>query len=126
MQLLHRLVTDVDPTDHRSLLSPLLCAGTVVGAALTPSLLSKSAVLLLLGVEAWFLPPVAAVLAVTFPVHLHDARTADVAPPTAAWLLTPLLFPLYGLAAVKAVIEYLLGRDEGWYSVETRGAGSGR
>jgi hypothetical protein len=35
-----------------------------------------------------------------------------------AWLLVPVLFPLYGLAALKALSEHLWRADRSWYSVE--------
>lgn len=118
VQVLHRLVAEIDPRDHRRVLNPLICASTVVGSALMLSLLSKFMVLFIVGAEAWFLPPVAAVFAVTLGVHLYDTRTADVESPFLLWLLTPVLFPLYGAATIKAVFEYLLSWEGDWYAVE--------
>ncbi|MFB6354695.1 MAG: glycosyltransferase family 2 protein [Halobacteriales archaeon] len=117
-QVVNRLVRDIDPRSYRSVLSVIICAGTVVGSALTLSVVSKFLVLLVIGAEAWFLPPVAAVLGVTLGVRLYDRSTCGIRRPTRHWLVVPLLFPLYGFTTVKAGLEYLLSWDGDWYRVE--------
>lgn len=117
-QVLRRLTGTVDLTDYRSILSTAICASTVIGSVLMLSLLSKFAVLLLVGAEAWFLPPVVAIVAVTLGIRLYDVRTGVVDGFDPYWLLMPGFFPLYGLSAIKALFEYLFTWDGGWYSVD--------
>lgn len=117
-QVLRRLTSEIDVKDYRSVLSTVICGSTVIGSVLMLSLLSKFAVLLLVGAETWFLPPVVAVFGVTFAVRLHDVWTGAVDGFDLYWLLLPWFFPLYGLSAIKATFEYLFTWNGGWYSVE--------
>lgn len=117
-QVFHRLLTRIEVRDHRSVLSAVICAGTIVGNALMLSLLSKFVVLLVADAELWFLPPLVAVSTVTLAIRFHDAQSVGISHPSVYWLVTPALFPLYGLTMVKAVFEYLVTWDGAWYSVE--------
>lgn len=117
-QVFHRLLSRIEVRDHRSILSAVICAGTVVGNALMLSLLSKFLVLLVADAELWFLPPLVAVFTVTLVSRFHDVRSVGISYPGLYWLLTPVLFPLYGLTMLKAIFEYLLTWDGAWYSVE--------
>lgn len=116
-QVLHHLVSDLDLLDYRSVLSVLICTGTVIGNVLMLSLLSKFLVLVLLNAEAWFLLPISTVGFVTLAVRLVDNRRVELPRPGGFWMVTPLLFPLYGLAMIKALFEYPLSWDGDWYSV---------
>lgn len=68
----HGFDWNLDYRPHRSVLSAGIGASTVVWNTLTLSFL----VLLVVGAETWFLPLLAAVMAVTFGVH--DARTCGI------------------------------------------------
>ena len=118
-QTLHKLVAEVRPvTDYRNLLSAAICASTVIGSLLMLSLLSKFVVLFLAGEEGLFLLPIVVVLSATAAVRLYDRRAGTVDGFGFGWALVPLIFPLYSLTAIKAVIEYLFSWDGDWYSVE--------
>jgi cellulose synthase/poly-beta-1,6-N-acetylglucosamine synthase-like glycosyltransferase len=137
-QVLHRLLLRIDPTDYRSVLSAAICAGTVIGPALLLSVLSKFAVLFVVGANGALvlslfseysmhyaispvhvsLVPIVAVIVSTAAVHLHDYRTGAVRKLDRHLPAVPLLFPLYGLAALKAVIEYFVSWDGEWYAAE--------
>lgn len=117
-QVLHRLAWTIRPTDYRSVLSAVICASTVGGSVLMLSMFAKFAVLLVVGAESLFLPPLAAVAFVTLGVRLYDRRTGAVDGLDVYWLLVGVLLPLYSLAAIKAVFEYLLTWDGDWYAVE--------
>lgn len=116
-QVLHHLISDIDPLDYRSVLSVLICAGTVIGNVLMLSMLSKFLVLMLLNAEAWFLLPIGGVAFVALAVRLADSHRERLSRPSVYWLAIPLLFPFYGLTMVKALFEYLLSWDGEWYSV---------
>lgn len=120
-QVLHRLVWDIDPTDYRSLVSTMICGSTILGSILMLSLLSKFVVLLIVDAETWFLPPIVAVLAVVFGLRVHDARAHELPAIRPVRLLTPLLFPVYGLSTLKAAFECLLSWDGHWYQVGKTG-----
>ena len=46
-----------------------------------------------------------------------DARAGIVDTVGWRWLLVPLVFPLYSLAALKSLVEYLFSWDGEWYRV---------
>lgn len=119
-QVLSHLVTRINIQDYRSVVSALICAGTIVGNVLMLSLLSKFLVLLILDAELWFLPPLVTLLTLTLVIRLIDVRRVGISRPGVYWLMTPSLFPLYGLTMIKAVWEYLLTWDGAWYSVDKR------
>ncbi|SDE80722.1 glycosyltransferase [Halorientalis regularis] len=119
VQVLHKLVANARPIRKlRNLTSAAICAGTVVGSFLLLTILSKFVVLFLVGMEAYFLPPLVAVIGVTAAVRFHDWRVGSVDRLGWAWLVVPVIVPLYSLTAIKAVIEYAYGWDGDWYSVE--------
>ncbi|MFB6142855.1 MAG: glycosyltransferase family 2 protein [Halorientalis sp.] len=121
-QVLHRLVGDLwPPAGYRDVTAAALCGGIVAGSLFMLSLLAKFGVLVLVGAQALVVAPVAAVVAVTGLVRVHDWRTGAVDGLGWAWLLVPLVFPLYSLTAIKAVVEYLSTWDGGWYRVEKEG-----
>ncbi len=72
----------------------------------------------LLDMEASFVPPLLAVIGVTAAVRLQDWRVDAVDRLGWAWLVVPVIVPLYSLTVFKAVVEYAHGRDGDWYSVE--------
>jgi cellulose synthase/poly-beta-1,6-N-acetylglucosamine synthase-like glycosyltransferase len=117
-QVLHRLVASVRPvTDYRNLLSVGICASTVAGSLLMLTIISKFAVLLVVGSQVMFLAPVLAIVAVTLAVHLQDHRRGLVRGPSWHVLLVPLLLPVYSLSAIKAVFEYVFTWSGEWYRV---------
>jgi cellulose synthase/poly-beta-1,6-N-acetylglucosamine synthase-like glycosyltransferase len=117
-QVLHGLVRDCrSPRSYRSLLSPLLCAGAVLGNLFMLSLVSKAAVLVVNGVTSWLLLPVLTLFASALAMRVYDARAGRLESVGTGWLVTPALLPLYSLVGIKAVIEYALTWDGGWYSV---------
>ncbi|WP_424019013.1 glycosyltransferase [Halorientalis pallida] len=119
VQVLHKLVANARPIRKmRNLTSAAICAGTVVGSFLLLTILSKFAVLFLVGMEGYFVPPLVAVIGVTAAVRFHDWRVGSVDRLGWAWLVVPVIVPLYSLTAIKAVIEYAYGWDGDWYSVE--------
>jgi len=118
-QSLHKLIANVRPvTDYRNLTAAAICASTVVGSLLMLSLLSKFVVLLIAGAKTLFLLPVAVVVTASTLLRLHDWRTGAVDGLGWAWLVVPVVLPLYSLTAIKAVLEYVFSWDGSWYSVE--------
>ncbi|WP_336003190.1 glycosyltransferase [Halorientalis halophila] len=118
-QVLHKLVATVRPIrDVRNLTSAAICTGTVVGSLLLLTVLSKFVVLFLVGMEAMFVFPLLVVIGVTAAVRVHDWRSGAVDRLGWAWLVVPVIVPLYSLTAIKAVVEYCYGWDGDWYSVE--------
>lgn len=127
VQVLETLLRRVRPlTRYRNSVSVLLCLGTVLGAVLTPTLLAKFAVLLLVGAERWALLPLVTVLLVVATVHAVDRRLGVVEDTTGYWLVVSAVVPLYGFAAIKSVAECLSGDHRGWYRVSKHGDTSGR
>ncbi|RXK49106.1 glycosyltransferase [Halorientalis pallida] len=119
VQVLHKLLANAQPIRKvRNLTSAAICAGTVIGSFLLLTILSKFVVLFFVGMESYFVPPLVAVVGVTAAVRVHDWRVGSVERLGWAWLVVPIVVPLYSLTAIKAVIEYAYGRGGDWYSVE--------
>jgi cellulose synthase/poly-beta-1,6-N-acetylglucosamine synthase-like glycosyltransferase len=117
-QVFHHLLASVRPlTDHRNPVSAVVGAATVVGSLFLLSVLPKFAVLLVAGSELFFVAPLLAVAGVAYLVHWLDYRRGLVSRPGWVGLFAPLLLPVYSLAAIKAVFEYLFSWTGEWYSV---------
>jgi hypothetical protein len=117
-QVLHSLVLDCrTPRTYRSVLSPLICAGSVLGNLFMLSLVSKAVVLVLNGVTSWLVLPVLTLFASALAMRIYDARAGRLDTIGTGWLLTPILLPLYSLVGIKAVVEYVFTWDGGWYTV---------
>ena len=120
-QVLHQQLTDIRPvTDHRNLLSAGICFSTVTGSLFLITLISKFAILLVVGSETFFLTPIGVMLGVTGGAHYLDYREGTVSRPGLGLLLVPFIFPLYSLAAVKAMFEYVGSWQGEWYRVTKR------
>ncbi|WP_276257935.1 glycosyltransferase [Haloglomus litoreum] len=117
-QVLHGLVAGCTaPKNYRTLVSPVICAGSVIGNLFMLSLVPKMAVLVVNGVAAWVVLPVLALVGVALAMRAYDARAGRLDGIGVGALVTPVVLPLYSLAGIKAVVEYLLGWDGAWYSV---------
>ena len=117
-QVLHRLLGRCrSPSGYRSLVAPAICAGSVFGNLFMLSLVPKAAVLLLEGTPRWLCLPVATLAVTALVVRLHDVTTGRLNDLGVGYLLLPAILPMYSLAGIKAVVEYLLTWDGEWYSV---------
>jgi cellulose synthase/poly-beta-1,6-N-acetylglucosamine synthase-like glycosyltransferase len=119
MQVLHRLIGDATPPrTYRDVLAIGICGSSVFGGVMLISLLSKFLVLLLVGAGSFAAVPVAVVTGISGIVRYLDYRRGTLGRPGIGWLAAPLLFPLYGFAAIKAVVEYLIDGAGNWYQVQ--------
>ncbi|MFB6228731.1 MAG: glycosyltransferase family 2 protein [Halobacteriales archaeon] len=117
-QVLHSLVTDgFRPRNYRSVLSPLICAGSVFGNLFMLSLVSKAAVLVINGSTSWIVLPAATLIASALAVRVYDAHFGRLDGIGVGYLMMPVVLPLYSLAGIKAFVEYVLTWDGEWYSV---------
>ncbi len=117
-QVFHRQVRRLCPVDgRRDVLAVLLSGGTLWGTLFAFSLLSKFALLALAGRTGLVVAPLAAAVLVTVAAGAVDSRRGAVDGVGRWWLLVPVVIPLYSLAALKALIEYLVGRQDDWYHV---------
>jgi len=57
------------------------------------------------------------IVAITLAVQIQDYRQGSIDAFGLTWLAIPLLFPLYSLVAIKAIVEYLFTWEGEWYSV---------
>ncbi|QLH81739.1 glycosyltransferase [Halosimplex pelagicum] len=117
-QTLHDLLVGCrSPRNYRTLLAPLLCAGSVFGNVFMLSLVSKAAVLVVSGAVTWLALPVATLAGAALALRVGDARRDRVDGVGLAWLATPLVLPLYSLVGIRAAVAYLFTWDGEWYSV---------
>jgi cellulose synthase/poly-beta-1,6-N-acetylglucosamine synthase-like glycosyltransferase len=118
-QVLHKMLATIRPMrGYRDLTSVAICASTVGGSLLLLSILSKFLVLALVGARGLFALPIATVICATAMLRIYDNRLGNVDDVGLAFVLVPLLLPLYSLTAIKAFVEYLFSWDGGWYSVD--------
>lgn len=113
-QVLHRQSTSLRPR-VRSLLAFGVAAGTVLGNMLMLSLVSKVAVLALVGANVALAVPLATVVGIALAVRMYDLKHGLVSDVGVGWLLAPLVLPIYSLAGIKGTVEYCLSWDGEWY-----------
>ncbi len=117
----HLVGEALSPEGYRDVLSAVIAAGTVGAGLFLLTLFPKFVVLGLVGRPLVAVGSLAAVVAVTLAVQLQDLGDGSVDRIGLTWLAIPLLFPLYSLVAVKALVEYLVSWEGEWYHV-TKGA----
>jgi len=117
-QVLHDLVANpLSPRGYRTVLAPLIAAGSVLGNLFMLSLASKALVLVVNGAAAWLALPLLTLGASALAVRTYDTRFGRLDGIGVGWIATPLILPLYSLVGIKAAIEYLMTWDGEWYSV---------
>lgn len=121
-QVFHTLFREqFPPRGIRELLSVVICLGSVVGNLLLLSLTAKFVVLFLFGSTILSFVPLLAVIVVSGLVRAVDYYHGTANRIGWEWLLTPIVFPLYGLVATKAITEYVTGGTREWYHVNKTG-----
>lgn len=121
-QVFHTLLRDqFPPRDLRELLSVGICMSSVIGNLLLLSLTAKFVVLFLFGNTIFSVVPLLPVIVVTGLVRAVDYIHGTVDRIGWEWILTPIVFPLYGLVATKAITEYVIDGTSEWYHVEKTG-----
>ncbi|WP_255149704.1 glycosyltransferase [Halorarius halobius] len=113
----HLLGSAIPPRSHRDELSVVVAAGTLLGSLLMVGLAAKLFVLVALGGAPWVLMPLGSLALAVGAVRLADRANGAVDRLGWRWLLVPALLPVFGIAAIKALFEYLLSWDGDWYRV---------
>jgi cellulose synthase/poly-beta-1,6-N-acetylglucosamine synthase-like glycosyltransferase len=117
-QVLHTTLGDcLSARNYRTYLSPLICAGSVLGNLFMLQLVSKAAVLVINGGISWMVLPVSALVGSALALRAYDVRAARIDGIGVGYVAMPLILPLYSLAGLKAIVEYVLTWEGGWYSV---------
>lgn len=121
-QVFHTLLREqFPPRDLRDLLSVGICTSSVFGNLLLLSLTAKFVVVVLFGGAVISFVPFLTVIVITGFVRCVDYVQGTVDRIGWEWLLTPIVFPLYGLVATKAITEYVIDGTREWYHVEKTG-----
>jgi cellulose synthase/poly-beta-1,6-N-acetylglucosamine synthase-like glycosyltransferase len=117
-QVLHSLIRGgLSPTNYRSVLAPAICAGSVFGNVFMLSLVSKMVVLMVNGATSWVTLPALTLVGSALALRAYDAHSGRLESIGFGFLMMPVILPLYSLAGIKAVVEYLLTWNGEWYSV---------
>ncbi len=117
-QVFHSLLGDCfSPRGYREVLSPVICAGSVLGNLFMLSLVSKMAVLVVNGIAGWALLPALTLVASAMSLRVYDTASGRLDRVGVGYVLMPAVLPLYSLAGIKAVVEYTVSWDGEWYSV---------
>ena len=117
-QVLHSRVTDcLSPRNYRTLLSPLICAGSVLGNLFMLQLVSKAAVLVVNGNTGWMALPTAILVGSALALRSYDAHAGRLDDIGIGYVFMPAVLPLYSLVGIKAFVEYLVSWEGEWYSV---------
>ena len=117
-QVLHSRVTAcLSPDTYRTFLSPVICAGSVLGNLFMLQLVSKAAVLVLNGNTGWMALPAATLVGSALALRIYDTHAGRLDDIGVGYVLMPAVLPLYSLAGIKALVEYLVSWNGEWYSV---------
>lgn len=121
-QVFHTLLREqFPPRTLRDLLSMGICMSSVFGNLLLLSLTAKFVVVVLFGDTVISFVPFLTVISITALIRGVDYAHGTVDRIGWEWILTPFVFPLYGLVATKAITEYVIGGVGEWYHVEKTG-----
>lgn len=121
-QTFHRLARELPGNlSRRGVLSVGIAASSILGSLLMLTLVSKFLILFLLDAGTISTLPVLTVVGIAAGTRAHDALRGDVQGLGISWLLTPLIFPFFGLITVKALLEYVFTWEGEWYRVEKLG-----
>lgn len=115
-QVLHQRSGSLRPR-IRSVLAFGVAAGTVLGNLLMLSLVSKVAILAVIGAGYALAVPLVTVAGIALAVRLYDLKHGQVTDVGIGWLLAPLVLPIYSLAGIKGIVEYCVSWDGEWYYV---------
>ncbi len=117
-QVLHATLADcLSARNYRTYLSPLICAGSVLGNLFMLQIVSKAAVLVVNGDANWMMLPVATLVGSALALRAYDAHAGRIDGIGVGYLAMPVVLPLYSLAGLKAIVEYVCTWDGEWYSV---------
>jgi len=117
-QVLHSTLSDcVSARNYRTYLSPLICAGSVLGNVFMLQLVSKAAVLVVNGEVGWMVLPVGTLVGSALALRAYDAQAGRLDDIGIGYFSMPFVLPLYSLAGLKAFVEYILTWEGEWYSV---------
>ncbi len=120
-QVLHRLLGECrSPTGYRSIVAPAICAASVLGNLFMLSLVPKAAALFIQEIPGWLWLPIGTLAMTAAAIRLHDVVAGRLDSLGVGYLLLPVILPVYSLAGIKAVVEYLLTWDGEWYSVSKK------
>jgi biofilm PGA synthesis N-glycosyltransferase PgaC len=103
---------------YRSLISILISSFSLIGSFFMLTLVSKFVILMFIGARSIYIVPVAVLLFIALIFRVHDVRYNFPGRIGASWLLTPLIFPFFGLITVRSFFEFLFDRDVEWYRVD--------
>lgn len=123
VEVLHRTLRELarSPTNPRTLVSTVRIVSSLLGSIFVLTLVSKFVLLLLLDLEALSLVPLAVILGTVLAVAAVDYRNDDIEGLSPSWVVTPLVYPFFGLMTLKSLLEYVLTWDGEWYRVEKVG-----
>lgn len=123
IEVLHKALRGgFDRGGLRGLLSTVRIASSLLASVYLLALAAKVVVLLVFGLETFFLLPFAAIALSVLPVVYADYRDGHVAELSPGLALVPLVYPGFGLLTVRCGFEYLLSWDGEWYQVDKSGA----
>lgn len=106
---------------RRWTLSAAISGLSIVGSILMLTLVSKFVLLMIAGAELIYLLPLMTIQVCSLIARLHDYQKDLVEKIGYTWILTPAMFPFFGLITLKAVTESILGDNRSWYRVQKTG-----
>lgn len=103
---------------YKSILSLLIASGSLLGSFFMLVLVSKFIVLFLTASEIIYLSPIVLISAISLSCRINDFRKNRVNNIGKGWVFTPLMFPLFSLATIKAFTEVIIQDRVIWYKVD--------
>ncbi len=120
LQVFFSLFLSMNPRRYRDVISVLISFGSIVGSMMMVFLASKFLLLLFLNADIFFLIPISTVVILAAVLGLNDSRNHEIEPNYLSTALTPIMFSIYGLVALKAFIETIFRKEVSWYSVSKK------
>lgn len=108
------------PLDLRKAVSLLVLGGAVIGNGFILTLVPKLVILLFLGHLEVAAMPLATLMIISLAYRTRDSLKGEVSGVGKYWMLSPLVYGLYGLIAIKGVTEFLFTWEGEWYHVSEK------
>lgn len=103
---------------RRSILSLLICGGSLLGSFLMLTIVSKFIILLLLGVRVIYVIPLLVLVLTGLVFRFYDRKYNCLDRIGYSWLVLPLIFPFFSIITIRSFVGYIFSSSGNWYRVE--------
>lgn len=123
VQALHKTITGniTNGIWYRRIISISRMITSIIGSVVLLVFISKILVLLIIDAYLFYTLPILSIALVSIVIAYNDYRRGDIDNIKYIILVSPLVYILFSLLAIKSILEYILSWDGSWYHVDKNG-----